>query len=80
MCPTVMGKVVLRMVDREETQALTEIRMAYLKDEHGELEHGSAEAIRRQLPEYFARHLGRDLHVFVSVDAQGEWRRPLFCW
>lgn len=78
VCPTVMGNVVLRMADREETQALTEIRMAYLKDEHGELEHGTAEVIRRQLPGYFARHLGRDLHVFVAVDAQGEMAASAF--
>lgn len=72
------GEVILRMAGREEMQALTEIRMAYLWDEHGHLEQEMEDMMRRQLSGYFERHLGRDFHAFVAVDAHGAMTASAF--
>ncbi len=54
------GKAGLTDVD-----ALTELRLDYLIEDNGSLEHSDAETIRNNLPKYFREHLNKDLSVYV---------------
>jgi len=57
-----------RLAGEKDIPRLTEIRTAYLSEEHKGLSEEQARAIKAQLPDYFNRHLGRDLLVFVCED------------
>lgn len=42
---------------------LTELRLAYLKEDYGDLSGEDIEKIRRDLPEYFEKNPGRGIEV-----------------
>ncbi len=52
----------------EDIGVLVEMRLAYLREDHGGLDEGEAEAIGKALPEYFQKHLDRDLSVWLIRD------------
>lgn len=45
--------------------ALTELRLAYLEEDHGKLSEDESEIIRRDLPEYFGRNLNQNLFCYL---------------
>lgn len=45
--------------------ALTELRLAYLKEDHGTLSEDELEIIRRDLPDYFERNLNQNLFCYL---------------
>ncbi len=49
---------------------LVELRVAYLREDHGKLDEGTVQAIRRDLPGYFRAHLNRDLLVYTAREGQ----------
>ena len=49
---------------------LTGLRLAYLKEDHGKIPPDMLNTITKNLPPFFARHLNRDLIVFVCRDAE----------
>ena len=49
--------------------ALTALRVAYLKEDYGELPQDTLTDIADRLPAYFRAHLNRDLFAFVCRDA-----------
>lgn len=51
--------------------ALTELRLAYLEEDHGKLSEDEIEIIRRGLPDYFKRNLNQNLFCYL-VKEQGE--------
>lgn len=51
--------------------ALTELRLAYLEEDHGKLREDEIEIIRRGLPDYFKRNLNQNLLCYL-VKEQGE--------
>ncbi len=55
----------IRKADRNDIDALVRLRIAYLKEDNGQLDEGDAEAVEKALPDYFRRHLGRDLFCYV---------------
>ena len=48
-----------------DTGALTELRLAYLREDRGQLTDAEENALRASLPGYFTAHLDRDLFVYV---------------
>ena len=48
-----------------DVDALVELRLDYLREDHGALDERDARAIREALPGYFRAHLGRDLFAYV---------------
>ncbi len=48
-----------------DVAALTDMRLKYLREDHGGLDADAEEAIRSALPGYFRTHLGRDLFAYV---------------
>lgn len=51
-----------------DIDALVQLRLEYLREDHGGLEERDAEAIRVALPGYFRAHLDRDLFAYVIRD------------
>lgn len=50
--------------------ALVELRLDYLREDHGELDACEARAIREALPDYFRAHLERDLFAYVAREGK----------
>ena len=50
--------------------ALVELRLDYLREDHGELDAREARAIREALPDYFRAHLERDLFAYVAREGE----------
>lgn len=48
-----------------DTDELVELRIAYLTEDNGRLGKDVERAIRRDLPDYYEVHLGKDLHVYA---------------
>ena len=49
---------------------LTELRIEYLREDHGSLADSTADTIRNSLPEYFRAHLNRDLFCYIVRDGE----------
>lgn len=57
--------MIYRIASSADIQELTEIRALFLAEEFGE---GDFSEEKTVLPDYFSRHLGNDLTVFVADD------------
>ena len=53
-----------------DIDVLTEMRLNYLHEDHGELDESDVTAIRTELPSYYRDHLNNDLFVYVIRDGQ----------
>lgn len=52
----------------EEIPALVDLRIAYIREDHGGLTEDTEERLRSVLPAYFTEHLNRDLFVYAAKD------------
>ena len=50
----------------EDINQLTELRIAYLTEDHGGLEESDLEIIKRDLPDYFIRNLNKSIFGYVA--------------
>lgn len=50
----------------EDIDQLTELRIAYLTEDHGRLEEKDLEIIKRDLPDYFMRNLNKSIFGYVA--------------
>ena len=57
-----------RKADIIDRDALVEMRMLYLADDIGSIAPNIEKQIKEQLPDYFERHLNRDLFVYIAED------------
>lgn len=57
--------MVVEKADKGDVDELVELRIAYLSEDDGPLDHSVVERIERGLPGYYFEHLGRDLHAYV---------------
>ena len=55
------------LLDLEE---LCKLRLDYLREDHGSIDVRDAEIIREALPDYFRKHLNRDLFAYVHREDQ----------
>ena len=53
-----------------DVTALVDMRLKYLREDHGGLDAGAEADIKRALPGYFRAHLGRDLFAYVIREGQ----------
>lgn len=53
-----------------DIDALVRLRLDYLREDHGSIESSDAEYIRNALPDYFRRHLNKDLFVYTVREDQ----------
>lgn len=52
----------------EDINELTKMRIAYISDAEHSIEEKDEQIILKKLPEYFLKHLGQDLIVFVAKE------------
>ena len=52
----------------EDIAQLTELRIAYLAEDYGELTEKDLEIIKRDLPDYFIRNLNKNIFGYVARD------------
>ncbi|MDE7254033.1 MAG: GNAT family N-acetyltransferase [Acetatifactor sp.] len=57
--------MVVENANIEDAAVLTELRLAYLKEDYGKLGKDDIEIIRRDLPDYFKKHLNRNLFGYL---------------
>ena len=53
-----------------DIDTLTELRLEYLRADHGDLDADIAETIKNSLADYFRLHLGRDLFCYIIRDGE----------
>ena len=53
-----------------DTSALTELRLAYLREDHGPMAAEEEAALRARLEAYFPAHLDRDLLAYAARDSE----------
>ena len=53
-----------------DIDALVDLRIRYLTEDHGRLEEQEADAIAEKLPEYFRTHLNKDLFCYIVRDGK----------
>ena len=56
----------------KDIEQLTELRVAYIQEDLGNVDEEDLEAMRRALPEYYSKHLNNDLHVYTVRNDDGE--------
>lgn len=52
----------------QDISTLTELRIAYLQEDLGQIVDADLELISSSLPSYFEKHLNKDLIVYVARD------------
>ena len=57
--------MVVENANIEDAAVLTELRLAYLKEDYGKLAKDDIEIIRRDLPDYFKKHLNRNIFGYL---------------
>ena len=53
-----------------DIDALVDLRIRYLTEDHGRLEKQEAETIAEKLPEYFRIHLDKDMFCYIIRDGE----------
>ena len=54
----------------DDIQQLTALRIAYLTEDHGALERDALRSIEANLPDYFRKHLNRDLIAYAAREGR----------
>ncbi len=62
--------MIVEKANIEDVTLLTELRLAYLKEDYGELSKNDIEIISRDLPDYFKKNLNRN--IFCYLIREGE--------
>ena len=61
-----MNDVVFDIANKNDIEELIRLRIAYIEDDFGVITEDERKAMKDQLPDYFERHLGRELIAFVA--------------
>lgn len=58
--------MVVEKAKAEDAALLTELRLAYLEEDHGELSDEDRKIIKRDLPDYFKRNLNQNIFCYLA--------------
>ena len=50
----------------DDLQTLVEMRIAYIREDYGRISDEQIEEIKKALPDYYSRHINRDLHIYTA--------------
>ena len=56
----------IQKAQESDIDTLVELRIGYLREDHGCLDDEETEVIAEKLPEYFRAHLNKDLYCYVA--------------
>ena len=54
----------------KEIDELVELRLAYLQEDLGEISESDLQSLKGALPQYFSKHLNRDLIVYIAREEE----------
>lgn len=57
--------MIVEKANIEDVALLTELRLAYLNEDHGKLGKNDVEIIRRDLPDYFKKNLNQNIFCYL---------------
>lgn len=60
--------ITYRKAVHADMDVILALRMGYMKETHPNLDSGTVEKMRRQIPGYFQEHLNRDIIVYLAED------------
>ncbi len=63
-----MGNITIRTADKKDIDTLIKFRFLYMTDVEGELSEKQANALNRQLPAYFKKHIGQDFTAYLAEE------------
>lgn len=63
----------------EDIDLLTELRLAYLEEDHGKLSETDIEKIRQDLPDYFKRNLNKNIFCYLIRDKDDNEQTSIRC-
>ncbi len=55
-----------------DIEQLTELRVAYILEDFGDVDKADLEAMKVALPDYYSRHLNNDLYIYATRKDTGE--------
>ena len=50
----------------DDLQTLVEMRIAYIREDYGRISDEQIEKIKKALPDYYSRHINKDLHIYTA--------------
>lgn len=56
--------------DKKEINQLTELRIAYIREDQKEISADAEAKLKAQLPVYFENHLNKDIFAFIAKDGK----------
>ena len=62
--------MIIDKASEKEISGLVELRIAYLKEDLGTISEADLQRMKEVLPQYFRKHLNRDLFVYVAKEAE----------
>ena len=62
--------MVIDKASEKEISGLVELRLAYLQEDLGTISEADLQRMKEVLPQYFRKHLNRDLFVYVAKEAE----------
>lgn len=65
-----MKDIVYDRATISDTEQLVQLRIDYMIDDFGHVTEQEEKCMREQLPDYYARHLGKELIVFTARDGE----------
>ena len=70
--------MVVENANIKDVTLLTELRLEYLKEDHGKLSKSDIEIIRRDLPDYFKKNLNQNIFCYLIREKEEIDRLCLF--
>lgn len=62
--------MIFEKANLDDIDALVKLRIDYLTEDYGDIPKEQIDGISEKLPDYYRRHIGRDLFVYVSRDRE----------
>jgi len=64
------SEMVIEKASEKETDALVVLRLAYLQEDLGTVSESDLQSMKELLPQYFRKHLNRDLVVYIAREEE----------
>ena len=61
--------MIIKKANEEEIPELVDLRIAYVEEDHGGLSEDTRKKLISVLPQYFEKHLNRDIFVYMAKDS-----------
>ena len=67
-----MEKIIFEKATINDIEQLTDLRVAYIQEDLGEVDKTDLEAMKAALPDYYSGHLNNNLYAYITRSDDGE--------